>query len=541
MGIDLSLTRRTFQKILIAGSLSQVSQSSVAMATDDSHNRISTAREQGSSDDKYGGTLRVALPADVVGFDIRVRGQNDNPTRSVWETILQPLVRLETDLTYQPALSTEWESSEDAMGFTFSLRENVTFHNGEAFSADDVVFTFESMLDPEFQSATAGQFRNIKSVSKVDELTVRFDLEIADAEFVDKIARMGILPQEYTTEVGSDGFNVNPVGTGPFRFVEWIPETRIIVERYEDYWDPELPYVDQVTFLPIVEDSVRIASLEAGELDLWQRNVPPEDVERLQADSRFVLEFNPFIYYHYISLNLEQVPEFQQKAVRQAASYAIDRETITEIIGYGTPGRGPINPVSPYFNPDLSYYSYDPDRAVQILEEAGINPADVSFALQTFTYPDYQKVGELSYEMLKAVGFNVELRIDDWSVVSATCNLPEGACDAYNTATGGLGPDAAMYDSFHSGGAANAHFYSNERVDQLLEEGRSTIDEVRRKEIYDEALAIVLEDSPRIFINDQTIPVIYWAYVQGFETNPMYSYAQLDRTWIDTKIQEEIS
>lgn len=531
MNQKLNLSRRSLSKLALAGT---------ATSLWGIPNRSALAAAQDSDTPQSGGELRVALPADIIGFDIRVRAQSDNPSRSVWEQVLQPLVRLETDLTYQPALATEWESSEDALTHTFTLREGVKFHNGDDFTADDVIFTFESMLAPDFTSATAGQYRNISQIERVDDLNVSFVLSSPDAEFVDKIARMGILPKNYIEEVGSDTFNANPIGTGPFKFVEWIPETRIAFEKNAEYWNPELPYLDTLIFQPVVEDSVRIASLEAGELDLWQRNVPPEDAERLGEDPRFVLEYNPFIYYHYISLNLDQVEAFQHKAVRQAAAYAIDRQLITEIIGYGVPGSGPINPVSPYFNPDLPYYTYDPDRAIEILNEAGIDPSSVSFILQTFTYPDYQKVGELSFEMLKAIGFNVELRIDDWSVVSAMCALPEASCDAYNTATGNLGPDAAMYDAFHTNGAANAQYYSNERVDELLEQGRSTVDEAKRREIYDEALTLVLDDSPRIFINDQTIPVIYWTYVKGFETNPMYSYAQLERTWIDQNEKDSL-
>lgn len=532
MNSNTTISRRTLQKLALASSASAIASPSLS--------QMNATAQEAVDEPQYGGSLRISLPADVIGFDIRVRAQSDNPSRSVWEQLFQPLVRLETDLTNQPALATEWTASEDAQEFTFTLREGVKFHNGDDFTAEDVAFTFQSMLDPDFVSSTAGQYRNIAEIESVDDFTVRFKLEGPDAEFIDKISQMGILPKNHIEEVGSETFNANPVGTGPFKFTEWVPETHVLLDKNENHWNPDLPYLDRLEFIPMVEDSVRIASLEAGELDLWQRNVPPEDVQRLQEDGRFVLEFNPFIYNHHICLNLERVPSFQQKAVRQAAAYAIDRQLITDIIGYGEPGRGPINPVSPYFNPDLSYYSYDPEKASQILEEADINPSDVSFTLQTFTYPDYQKVGEISFENLQAIGFNVDLRIDDWSVVSAMCYLPEASCDAFNTAVGGLGPDAAMYDAFHSEGANNVQFYSNERVDELLEEGRATVDEEKRQGIYDEALAIILEDSPRIFVNDQTIPVIYWTYVKGFETNPMYSYAQLDRTWVNKQEMEEM-
>lgn len=504
--------------------------------TDASSTEVSNGDESG---DKYGGTLRVALPADVIGFDIRAR--TDNPTLSVTELIFRPLVRLETDLSFQPDLATDWDVSEDATEFTFFLREGVTFHNGEVFNADDVVFTFESMLDPDFVSAKAGIYDGIKELTKVDDFTVKFTLTNPDAEFIDKLSSMGIVPNEYVAEVGDEEFNTHPIGTGPFQFVEWIPESRVVVERYEDYWDPELPYLDEVVFMPITEDSVRLASLESGEIDLWQRNVPAEHVERLQADERFVLEFKPFIYYHYISLNLDRVDAFQQKTVRQAIAYAIDRQAITDVIGYGSPGLGPISPVSPFFNPDLPYYTYDPEKAKQLLDEAGIDPSEISFTFQTFTYPDYQKVGELAFEMLKDIGFDVELKIDEWTIVRTKCYLPEASCDIHNSATGGLGPDAALYERFHSKGAENKQFYKNERVDELLDKGRATIDPKDRKEIYDEALGLILEDSPVIFVNDQDIPAIYWAYVKGFEINPWYSYMQLDRTWIDKDAKSDLS
>jgi peptide/nickel transport system substrate-binding protein len=397
------------------------------------------------------------------------------------------------------------------------------------------------MLDPGLTSAVAGAFRIITSVEKVDDFTVKFVLSGPDAEFVDKISRMGIVPGTHLQAVGSDAFNTAPVGTGPFSFTEWVPETRVKVTKFATYWETGLPYLDDITFFPIVEDSVRVASFESGELDMWQRNVPAEDAERLGSDPRFVLGFHPFIYHHFIILNMERVPTFQQKAVRQAVAYSIDRELLTDALGYGQPGRGPINPASPYFNPDLPYYTYDPEKAKAILAEADINPADVSFTLHTFTYPDYQKVGELSYELLQDAGFQVELRIDDWSVVSVQCYLPEAACDAFNSATGGLGPDAAMYEAFHTKGSDNIHHYSNARVDELLEQGRATVDFDARKAIYDEALTIILEDSPRLYINDQDMPVISWAYVKGFQPNPMYSYAQLDRTWIDVAAKDEIA
>ncbi len=143
--------------------------------------------------------------------------------------------------------------------------------------------------------------------------------------------------------------------------------------------------------------------------------------------------------------------------------------------------------------------------------------------------------------MLKALGFDEELAVEDWTIVRAKCYQPEPSCDIFNSATGGLGPDAALYTLFHSEGSDNHMLYKNERVDELLEEGRRTLDTGKRKEIYDEVITIILEDSPMIFVNDQDIPALHWAYVKGFEINPWYSYMQLDRTWIDQAQKDEIA
>lgn len=495
---------------------------------------------EGSADGEpvHGGHLTIAPPADIVGFDIRTR--TDIPTLSVTELVFQSLVRLETDQSTQPFLATEWTISEDVKTFTFTLREGVTFHDGSPFTADDVVFTFESMLDPDFPSAAAGNFGGISEINKIDDFTVEFVLSSPDAEFILKLCRQGIVPKAYVEEVGDDEFNVNPIGTGPYKFVEWIPEERVELVRYDDYWNAPLPYIDGLTYTPITEESVLIAAIETGEVELIQRAVPPEQAPVLDATEGIVVEFYPYLYGHYIVLNEMRIESFKEKAVRQAIAYSIDREAITDVLGSGTPGKGPLPLASAYFNPDLPYYTYDPEKAKQILDEAGIDPADVSFTLQTFTYPDYQRVGEMAHEMLKAAGFNVELATDEWTVVRDKCYLPQAECDAMNSGIGGPGPDS-LYEQFHSEGSSNMAFYSNPKVDELLEKGRATMDPDERHEIYDEVVTLILEDSPRIFVNDQDLPTVYWEYLKGFESNPHLSFMQLDRAWIDQDLKSQLN
>jgi len=180
------------------------------------------------------------------------------------------------------------------------------------------------------------------------------------------------------------------------------------------------------------------------------------------------------------------------------------------------------------------------DRFRDTTSEAGIDPASVSFSLQTFTYPDYQRVGEMAHEMLRAVGFNVELATDEWTVVRDKCYLPRAECGAMNSGIGGPGPDT-LYSQFHTDGSGNVAFYSNEQVDELLEQGRATADPAERQAIYDEAITLILDDSPRIFINDQDLPTVYWEYMKGFESNPHLSFMQLDRVWIDQELKDRLN
>lgn len=479
---------------------------------------------------KYGGTLRVARPADASGLDVRV--VSDNGAVLATDLIFNPLVRTEPDLSLKPELATEWKTSSDGKTWTFTLRDDVTFHDGSKMTAEDVAFTFNSILDPKFVSKRRDYFTVIDKVEAVNPTTVRFILKAPYGDFLNNISLMGIVPKAYVEKVGDDKFNQAPIGTGPFQLVDWVKQTRIVFKKNPNYFKKGLPYLDQVIMRPITEDSVRISALEAGEIDLFQRNVPPEMIDRLKADKRFVFEKAPQVYYHFLALN-NAVKPLDNKKVRQAIAYAIDRKTIVnDILKLGTPGKGPINPASPYFDPSLPYYEYNPAKAKQLLADAGY-PNGFDITLSTFTYPDYKKVGEMVQNYLSEVGIRAKLDVTDWGVFLQKFYAPRKEYQIGNSAVGAVGPDAAMYGLFHSKGTTNNMNYSNPDVDRLLEQGRSTQDEAQRKKIYSDALRLILDDSPMIFIGDQEIPSVHWNYVKGFVINPILSYNQLEDVWLD--------
>lgn len=479
---------------------------------------------------KSGGTIRIARPADATTLDPRVA--SDNPSILVLDLLFNPLVRRETNLKIEPELATEWTSSSDAKVWTFKLRNDVTFHDGTKMTASDVVFTFESLLDPNFVSRRRDLFSVVDKVEATDEYTVRFTLKSPYAEFLDNLTVIGIVPKAYVEKVGDEKFAQAPIGTGAFVFKEWVKETRIGMTKNPNYFKKGLPYLDEVIMRPLTEDSVRIAALQAGEIDLFQRNVSPEMIEQLKNDQRFVFLKAPWVYYHFVTLNTKVKPLDNQK-VRQAIAYAIDRNTIVnDILKIGTPGTGPISAKSEFYNPDLPYYTYDPKKAKQLLAEAGY-PNGFEITVTTFTYPDNKRVGEMVQNYLAEVGIKANLEVLDWGVFFSKAYPPKREYQVANTAIGAVGPDAAMYGMFHSKAGANIADYSNPEVDRLLDAGRQEVDTAKRKQIYDQAVKLVLEDSPIIFVANQEIPAVHASYVKGFELNPELSYRQLERVWLD--------
>ena len=409
------------------------------------------------------------------------------------------------------------------------LREGVTFHNGEDMTADDVVFTFERIINenaieyPEpHTSPRKGLIAPLESVEKVDDYTVRLNFNSVWPPAMQLLVHQQIVPKDYIEEVGTEGFINNPVGTGPFQFVQGQLDDQIVMERFDDYWGgaPDLEPVgpagvERVVFQVIPESSTRAAALLAGEVDIIQ-SVPNELVDTLDQTPGVDVQSAPGTQPIWIQLNVTD-PLFSDPAVRQAMNYAIDKDLLIEAVygGRAVPLPGPLSPFNNFVNEDLEPYPYDPEMALELLGEAGWTDSDgdgildqdgQSFAFTIDTIEVWRPQAEALATMYRELGIDAGVRFWEYSVLRdqlLNCERQAFLDDWGDSAFDPVGHFEAKWHTYVEGepyGRGNFSCYSNERVDELTRAGETESDTATRQEIYDEAQQIVYDEAPAVFL-----------------------------------------
>jgi peptide/nickel transport system substrate-binding protein len=371
-------------------------------------------------------------------------------------------------------------------------------------------------------SPRKGLIAPLDSIEKVDDYTVRMHFSGPWPPAMQMIVHQQIVPKHYLEEVGTEGFIANPIGTGPFQFVSAKGTDEIVMERFDDYWGgaPDLEpmgpaCVKTAVFRVIPEASTRAAALLAGEVDIMQA-VPPELVDTLAQTPGVQVKTAPSTQPKWMEMNVGQ-PPFDDVLVRQALNYAVDKDLIIEAL-YG--GRavalpGPLSPYNNFVNQSLQPYPYDPDKALELLAEAGWTDSDGDgtldkdgqpFAFTMDTLEVHRTLAEAVADQLRASGLDVSVRFWDYGVVKPM--LLGGERMAYlddwgDSAFDPVGHFEAKWHTYVEGspaGRGNFSTYSNERVDELIEQGETTPDTAERQTIYDEAQEIVYEEAPAIFL-----------------------------------------
>lgn len=365
----------------------------------------------------------------------------------------------------------------------FKLREDVDFHNGEHFDAEAVKFSMERVLNPDQASPQRGNISFIAEVEVVDEYTVRLHTEHPAPLMLERLTFLAMIPPQYAQEVGDDGLAMRPVGTGPYQFVEWRPGERTIMEAYDNYHRGRAA-VDQVTFRIIPEKATQLAELRAGGVDLV-RLVPPdlqEDVER-RGNAR--TDLAGILRTWFVGMNTSR-PPFDDIRVRQAVAHAIDMEGIVEgiFLDEAFPVPALVHPNQFGHNPDLTWNEYNPERAQELLTEAGAENTAI-----TFYY--YQpgaghQVADTIVANLNAVGFNASSRFMD--VSSYVQENRAGNFDIFKGSWGSFSvfdADAVLHPQLHQGGAyGHLHQLPDSQFNEWIEEARNTLDEDQRRELY---------------------------------------------------------
>ena len=455
---------------------------------------------KGLPSDLVGGAIRVALDADVETLDPAMH--RSRTVEAVVQNICDGLLTRDPTMRYVPQLATSW-TVEDETRWVLKLRQGVTFHNGDPFTAEDVKFTLDRIIGavPGLPlSPRKDLLGPVAGVEIVDPYTVAILTDAPYPILDKKLVFQEIVPKRYFENVGPEAFARSPVGTGPFRFVEWQPGERIVLERFEGYYggSSEIPpvgpaRVEGVIFRPLEEVTTRLASLEVGNVDVIQ-NVPPDQAGRVEGMPNARLASTQGTRTHFVGLNCARRP-FSDVRVRQALRWAIDPKPLIEhfLMGRARALPGVLVPMAFAFDTSLPQPRRDRARAQSLLRRADY-PDGLSVTLDCEAGD--KRIAEAIAGGMRGSGFRVEVRV--WKKDNLLHQLRRRERDMFLTSWGNasLDPSGILPVLFRSDGYSNFFGYRNPRLDRLLEEADRSMDPELRREKYLQAQRILHADAP---------------------------------------------
>ncbi len=443
--------------------------------------------------------------------------------RIVYASLCDKLVEITPELEIIPALATSWEWSADGMTLTMKLRDDVTFHDGEPFNAQAVAANIDRSKNlPE--SRRKSEVKSINGTKVVDEYTIEIMLANPDAtimaQFADRAGMM--LSPKATEEMGLD-FGAAPVCAGPFSFTERVQQDRIVLSKFADYYRADEINFDSVTFLPITDDTVRLANLRAGDVHIIER-LPATNVASVKADDSLQMAQAVSLGYQGLTINLNnsdraQTPLGMDSKVRQALSLAIDREALNQVVfeGVFAAGNQPFPPTSPWYDATNPIPARDVAAAKALLAEAGAE--NIEIEVQVSTNPVAGQVVQVVQAMAAEAGIKINIVAKEFATL-----LSDQSAGAYEVSqigwSGRVDPDGNIHQFMTCEGGINDSKYCNPAIDDLLNKARTSTDLATRKASYDAARKILVEDMPIIYLYHQTW---IWALddgVSGFTPYP---------------------
>ena len=440
-------------------------------------------------------------------------------------------------LEVEPALAESWTISDDGTVYTFKLRDGVSFHDGAPFNAEAVKFNFERMLEEDHPFHDTGPFplafffSTVDTVTAVDDLTVEFKLKEPYAPFLSNLAYpTGLIVSPKAVEENGADFGRNPSGTGAYKFAEWEANAKVVVTRNEEYWDGA-PELEAVIYRPITDANTRIAEMLSGGLDIMVE-VPPDSLQQFRADEAFEVYEQAGPHVWFLILNTKEGP-FASKEIRRAANFAINKTALVDNILQGTAevAAGPTPPAFAWaFDEDLEPYPYDPEEAKRLLEEAGYDGEEITFYVTEggSGMLDPIAMGTAIQADLEAVGMKVKIETYEWNTYLGLVNPGlEGKADMAEMAWMTNDPDTLPFltlrtEAWPDQGGFNSGYYSNEKVDELLEAARRATDQDERAKLYREMQSIVQEDAPWVFVANWKQNAVTKASVENFKLQPSF-------------------
>ncbi len=465
---------------------------------------------------RHGGTLNVALTGQPDQFDPAT--STVYTSVQIYDNIFDNLVQMDAHGNFTPGLATRWRQL-DSKTWEFDLVRDAVFHNGEHFTAHDVAYTINRILNPATGSSQIADFNQIKRVEVVDNYTVRFHLKAPYGPLLTSLAIAAYIQNEKAVKTLDP--RRHPVGTGPFMFKEWVTNDHITLVRNPHYWRQGGPYVDRIVFRGSPVDESRLAALQSGEFN-WVDAVPLQDVKRLRGSKNPVYltssnAGNP----DFLGMVVER-PPFNNKKLRQAIAWAVDKRAILAVayFGVGEVGSQEVGSGNRFYTAD-DPYRHGPDlaKAQQLVKEAGYGSGLKIEYLGLPQYPELLKTGEILKEQLAQIGITMtitQLEVTVW--VKRLTQRQYQITSIY--AAGTVDPDTFYSEELTRNGPYNFTGYNNPRLDALVQQARQNTDAAQRKALYSRVRQIVWDDAPYIFAHYETLNYAMNPHVSGTQILP---------------------
>jgi len=442
-----------------------------------------------------------------------------NSVLIVQSNVYQALTDTTPGLQVVPNLAESWEVSADGLTYTFKLVAGVTFHDGTTFDAEDVAASMRRVQSAEIASPLASRISPIAGIEVLDPLTIRFTLSAPFAPLLSSLAGIAIVPAEVETD--KEALQMAPVGTGPFKFVEWQPNGFIALEKFAGYREAGKPHVDGVKFHFVPEAATRQVGLTSGDYDMLP-SIDPATALQLQGQPGITVHQTRDLGYTLVGMNASRAP-LNDPRVREAVNMLLDRQEIIDgaLFGSGVPG-GPLSPALEDWalpTSDYACYTQNVEGAKALLAAAGVT-GPVKIVMKVLPRQDTRDIAQVVQQQLAAGGFEVELVnqeigqfVQDWR---------NSEFDMFVSANGGsVDPDQYFYRTFYSGGSTNVFKYDDAGLNALLDAGRNTNDTAARKAAYDAAQMQLACQGPIAHIAYGNLATATGPKVQGFVINPL--------------------
>ena len=492
---------------------------------------------------KSGGRVDVVIQPEPPSLMLGL--VQNGPTQMVAGNIYEGLLRYDTDLNPQPGLAESWEVSEDGLTYTFTLHEGVVWHDGEPFSAEDVVFSVDTFLR-ETHPRLRVSLQHVESVTALDDRTVQFQLKNPFGPFlgVFEVGTMPMIPKHIYegTDFANNPMNNTPIGTGPFKFEEWERGSYIHLVKNEDYYIEGQPYLDEIYWRVIPDAAARAVAFETGEVDILPGgSVENFDVPRLTAMDGVCSTGAGWEYFgphSWLWIDTQDGPTADVR-FRQAIMYAMDREFARDVVwnGFGQVATGPVSSKTRFHTDDVRDYSYDPDKARELLDEMGYDGEPIT--LLPLPYGEtWQRWAEAVRQNLADVGIETEIvatdvagwnqRVSDWDFDLAFTYLYQYGDPALGVARTYISSNIAKGSPWN-----NVSRYENPRVDELFAEAAVAVGEEARQELYDEVQKIIVDDVPVAWMLELEFPTIYRCEVQDLVKTAIGVNDGFKDAWLD--------